>query len=90
LRGSTLLAPGFDVSISGHSGSIGGIMLAESFTLSGSSGGVIDGTFIGLGDTMLTFTGGSSVARTKPSGPMPAGVRFPKKYRPIKKTYTEG
>jgi len=89
LRGSTLLAPGFAVSISGHSGSIGGIMLADSFELAGSSGGVIQGTFIGLGTGTLKFTGGSSIARTKPTGPIPAGLIFPKTYKPDHKTYLE-
>jgi hypothetical protein len=89
LLGSTLLAPGFHVTLSGHSGSIGGVMLAHSFEFVGSSGGVINGTFIGLGDVTMKFTGGASIARTKVPGPIPAGLVFSKTFKPLRKTYTE-
>lgn len=89
LLGSTLLAPGFHVSLSGQSGSIGGIMLAHSFDFVGGSGGVIQGTFIGLGDVEMRFTGGASIARTKATGPIPAGLVFSKTFRPRRETYLE-
>ena len=89
LSGSTLLASGYHVELSGSSGSIGGLMLANSFELVGGSGGVIEGTFIGLGDVPMKFTGGASMARTKPSGPIPRGLVFPKKFKPVSKTYSE-
>ena len=89
LLGSTLLAPGFHVTLSGHSGSIGGVMLAHSFEFVGSSGGVINGTFIGLGDVEMKFTGGASIARTKPAGPIPAGLVFSKTFKARRETYLE-
>ena len=89
LKGSTLIAPGHHVELGGSSGSIGGVMLGYSFKMVGSSGGVINGTFIGLGDVPMEFTGGSSIARTKPDGPIPAGLVFPKKFTPVQRTYSE-
>jgi hypothetical protein len=89
ILGSTLLAPGFSVSLAGSSGSIGGIMLADSFQFVGGSGGVINGTFIGLGDVEMKFTGGASIARTKPSGPIPVGLLFSKTFKPKRDTYME-
>jgi hypothetical protein len=89
ILGSTLLAPGFSVSLAGTSGSIGGIMLANSFEFVGGSGGVINGTFIGLGDVEMKFTGGASIARTKPNGPIPVGLLFSKTFKPQPSTYME-
>ena len=89
LVGSTLLAPGFHVSLGGQSGSIGGIMMAHSYEFTGGSGGVIEGTFIGLGDVEMKFTGGASIARSKPSGPIPVGLVFPRTFRPLRETYLE-
>jgi hypothetical protein len=89
LLGSTLLAPGYHVSLGGSSGSIGGIMLANSFEFVGGSGGVINGTFIGLGDVEMKFTGGASIARTKASGPIPVGLQFSKTFKPKRNTYME-
>jgi hypothetical protein len=88
LTGSTLLAEGYHVELSGSSGSIGGIMLANSFELVGGSGGVIQGTFIGLGDVPMKFTGGASMARTR-NTEIPRGLVFPKKFIPVPKTYSE-
>ena len=90
LRGSTLLAPGFHVSLGGTSGSIGGIMLAHSFEFAGGSGGIIEGTFIGLGDVTMKFTGGASINRTKPpEDQIPAGLVFTKTFKPMPRTYRE-
>ena len=89
LRGSALLAPGYAVTLSGQSGSIGGTMVADSFTLSGGSGGVIEGTLIGLGEAELTITGGASISRNRPTGPIPAGLVFDRSYEPVLQTYTE-
>ena len=89
LVGSTLLAPGFHVSLGGQSGSIGGIMMANSFEFVGGSGGVINGTFIGLGDVEMKFTGGASIARSRATGPIPMGIRFPRTFRAVHPTYVE-
>ena len=89
LTGSALLAPGFDVTLTGQSGSIGGTMVADTFTLTGGSGGVINGTLIALGTGPLTLTGGADIKRTKPDGPIPAGLVFTKTFRPDHRTYLE-
>ena len=44
---------------------------------------------IGLGDVEMKFTGGASIARTKPSGPIPVGLVFSKTFKPHRNTYAE-
>lgn len=66
-------------------------MVADTFTLHGGSGGVINGTLLGLGSGPLTLTGGASITRNKPTGPTPAGLVFTKTltFKPNPKTYLE-
>jgi hypothetical protein len=89
LRGSALLAPGYAVTLSGQSGSIGGTLVADSFTLSGGSGGVIEGTLLALGGADLVLTGGASISRVRATGPIPAGLILDKSYKPVPESYLE-
>jgi hypothetical protein len=89
LKGSALLAPGFDVSLSGQSGVFGGAMVADSFTFTGGAGGNVDGTMIGLTTGALDLTGGGSIARRPSKVPIPAGLLLPMTYKPLPETYTE-
>jgi hypothetical protein len=88
LSGSAILAPGFDVTLTGQSGSIGGTMVADTFTLTGGSGGVIHGTLLALGTGPTTLTGGADITRTRADGPA-AGLTFTKTFRADPKTYLE-
>ena len=89
LKGSSLLAPGFDVSMSGGSGVFGGTVVADSFGFSGGSGGVIEGTMIALTPKAFDLTGGSGVARRPGKVPIPAGLLLPMNFKPIPETYLE-
>jgi hypothetical protein len=64
-------------------------MVADTFTLTGGSGGNIYGTLLALGTGPTTLTGGANITRTKPDGPLPAGLVYTKTYRADPKTYLE-
>lgn len=89
LRGSVLLAPGFDLEFAGKAGTTGGTVVANSFTYRGNSGGVVNGTLIALGEVPLTLAGNPNLDRIKPTGPLPTGLVFSKTYKPLHETYTE-
>jgi hypothetical protein len=89
LQGSALLAPGFDVEMTGQSGVFGGAMVADSFKFTGGAGGDVLGTMIGLAPRAFDLTGGSSVTRRPSKVPLPAGLLLPKTYRPVFDTYLE-
>jgi len=89
LRGSVLLAPGYAVTLRGSSGTIGGTMVADSFDLSGGSGGVVKGNMIGLGLTNgFTIGGGGSVQRTR-GDEIPSGTIFTFTVKPLLDSYLE-
>jgi hypothetical protein len=88
LQGSVLLAPGMRVELSGSSGTIGGTMVADGFSLSGGSGGVVRGNMIALGKTGFDITGGGSIQRTR-SDEIPDILIFDFTFNPQKNTYTE-
>lgn len=93
LTGSFLLAPDFAVTMSGNFGTIGGSLVADSFTFNGNAGGTIDGSIIALKDTAPSygvsmsgnspFYFGNSVTST------PAGLIFPGGYAPSEGSYIE-
>lgn len=89
LRGSVILAPGFDLEFGGKAGTTGGTVVANSFTYHGNSGGVVNGTLIALGDVPLTLSGNPNLDRIKPTGPLPRGLVFSKIFKPMHETYTE-
>jgi hypothetical protein len=89
LQGSALLAPGFDVTLSGQSGVFGGVMVADSFKFTGGAGGAVLGTMIGLTQRPFDLTGGGSITRRPSKIPIPAGLLLPKTYRPVFDTYLE-
>jgi hypothetical protein len=88
LTGSTILAPGFDLSFGGQAASLGGTMVANSFSFQGNSGGNVIGTLIGLGELPLTMGGNPSFSRTKPTT-IPAGLIFTKTFQSVPDTYLE-
>jgi hypothetical protein len=89
LQGSALLAPGFDVTLTGHSGVFGGAMVADSFTFTGGAGGDVRGTMIGMAARPFDLTGGGSITRRPSKVPIPAGLLFVKTFRPVPETYLE-
>jgi hypothetical protein len=89
LKGSALLAPGFDVTLTGHSGVFGGAMVADSFNFTGGAGGNVDGTMIALTSKAFDLTGASGVARRPGKFPIPAGLLLPMAFKPLPETYLE-
>ena len=89
LKGSAILAPGFDLSFAGQAGTVGGTVVANSFSYRGNAGGIINGTLIALGDPPLSMVGNAKISRIKPNGEIPAGLLFSRTYRPMHETYTE-
>ena len=88
LTGSTILAPGYDLSFGGGAANMGGTMVANSFSFQGNSGGNVIGTLIGLGEAPLTMGGNPNFARTKPTE-IPAGLVFTKTLQSVPNTYLE-
>jgi len=89
LTGSVILAPGFTLDFGGGAGTAGGTLVADSFSYHGNSGGVVNGTLIGLTNAPFQMSGNPSLARIKPNGQIPAGLLFSKTFRPLHKTYSE-
>jgi len=89
LIGSFLLAPSFAVSFSGNFGTIGGSLVADSFTFSGNAGGTVNGSVIALKDVPFTASGNSPFEIGTPVTTTPAGITFPGPYAPVPGTYLE-
>lgn len=88
--GTFLLAPGFDVTMSGNASGINGCMAAESFKLSGNAGGTIIGTMINYGDDLFEMTGNSKLTiRRTPKGHLPKGFYHAAMFVPDIDTYSE-
>ena len=89
LGGSAILAPGFDLEFAGGAGTIGGTVVANSFSYQGHSGGTINGTLIALSSAPFSMGGNATLSRIKPNGPIPTGLIFSRTYKPLYDTYTE-
>jgi hypothetical protein len=89
LTGAFLLAPSFAVSISGNFGTIGGSLLADSFTFSGNAGGEVDGSVIALKDVPFTESGNSPFFIGTPTTGIPAGIVFPGGFGAVQGSYLE-
>jgi hypothetical protein len=89
LSGSVLLAPGFSLQFAGGAGTVGGTVVADSFSYQGNSGGTINGTLIALSQAPFSMGGNPHLARIKPDGPIPAGLVFSRTYKPLYDSYME-
>ena len=89
LIGSFLLAPSFAVSMSGNFGTIGGSMVADSFTFSGNAGGQINVSIIALKDVPFSESGNSPFVFGSPVTTNPAGIVFPGGLGPSQGSYLE-
>jgi hypothetical protein len=88
--GSSIVCPGFDVQFSGGYAAISGTIVSSKLTFSGTAGGNISGSVIGLGNQVLTITGSSQVFLERPAtAQWPAGVYFRSKYVPGSDSYLE-
>ena len=90
LSGSTLLAPGFEVTMSGHSGAFGGTMVADLFSFTGTSDRAVEGSLIALGNGPFRIRGNATIHRTRPPiDQIPAGLNFTRTLKPLHDTYLE-
>ena len=90
LSGSFLLAPTFDVIMSGNNNNVGGTIVTSKLDISGNAGANVKGTVINLDDTGVNMTGSSDIIISS-SGTTnyPAGVVFGSHYMPLPDTYQE-
>lgn len=90
LGGASVILPGFNVKFSGGYASISGAIVSDQLTFSGTAGGNITGSVMGLGNQKLSLSGGASVQVEKPgSNKWPAGLFFRNYYSPKPDTYRE-
>jgi hypothetical protein len=90
LTGSFLLAPGFGVTMTGNSNSVGGTIVTSKLDISGTAGANVKGTVINLDDTAVNMTGTSDIIiRASGSGQYPAGITFGSHFTPNPATYLE-
>ena len=88
LAGPFIVAPGFDVQLTGNFGSISGHIAGDKVTLSGSSNSSITGSLVGLRST-VTIGGNTSATLVYDPNQGHAGLRFPDRYVPVVSSYEE-
>jgi hypothetical protein len=89
LTGSFILAHGFSAKFTGSFGTVSGSILADQISMTGNSGGQINGSLVGLTPAPLTLNGSSEVRIGEGSPGLPAGVFFGRNYVPVAATYEE-
>jgi hypothetical protein len=87
LAGSFIVAPGFDVQLTGNFGNMNGHIVGDKVTVSGSSASTVAGTLVALKSTLTV--GGNTTASFKPGTGGHAGLRFDDRYLPDFSSYTE-
>jgi hypothetical protein len=76
MTGAALLAPNFNLTFSGGSGTMGGSIAVKNAVFSGGSGGTINGTVMIMGANTLTLSGGSGFTIGAGIGGIPTGMQF--------------
>jgi len=89
MSGTFIVAPGWDVSMTGNFSTIAGSIAADRITFSGNTSGSVVGSLVNLGNYPLTITGSSSLTLTTPAADQRPGLRFTERYAPVKKSYKE-
>ena len=87
LHGSLIIAPGFDVQMTGNFGALSGHIVGDKVTISGSAAADINGAAVALKST-LTLSGNSNLT-FKPGTGGHAGLRFEDRFVPSMATYEE-
>jgi hypothetical protein len=88
LLGSFIVAPEFDVQLTGNFGAINGHITGDKVTLSGSNSSSVTGSLVALKGT-LTIGGNTDATLVYDSNQGHAGLRFPDRYVPVPITYQE-
>ena len=90
LKGSFILAPGFDVKLTGNFGAVNGSIVGDKITVDGSSQLIVKGTLINLEPNPLLVKGsGEVVIASTGTTNYPSGLRFGEHYFPVPGTYRE-
>ena len=89
LTGSFIIAPGFDVNMTGNFGALVGDICGDRVTIQGSAAATISGSVYTLEDQPLRIAGAAQLTfRPNPSS-VHSGVRFSDRYIPHPSTYRE-
>ncbi len=89
LTGSFVIAPGFDVSFSGNFGNLGGHIMGDRVTLTGSAAARVTGSIVALEPNQLRLGGAAEITIAEnPSGKY-SGVRFKERFVPVASSYKE-
>lgn len=90
LTGSFMLAPAFNVSMTGDFGTIGGSMVVGQLSMTGNAHGTVEGSIIGMTDNPLTLNGHASITISSTGTTnFPSGMSFGDDYTPLPGTYLE-
>jgi hypothetical protein len=90
LTGSFILAPGFDVKLTGNFGSVNGSVVGDKITVDGSASLTVKGTLINVEPNLLLVKGnGNVVIASTGTTNYPSGLRFGSHYFPVPGTYRE-
>jgi hypothetical protein len=88
LIGSFIVAPGFDVQLTGNFGNIGGSIAGDRVTLNGSSASTVTGTVMTLKSNPLKVTGNTAI-NLAPATTSHAGLAFSQRYSILPSSYAE-
>jgi hypothetical protein len=88
LKGSFIIAPQFDVQLTGNFGNLNGHILGDQVTLNGSSTSIITGSVVSMKGP-LKLTGNTNVSFNEDKTQGHAGMRFADRYTPLASTYDE-
>lgn len=89
LTGTFILAPNWDVYLSGTFGTASGSIAAERITFAGNTSASITGTLVNLGNYPLTVGGNTTLALSEPPADQRAGLKFSERFAPVKSSYKE-
>lgn len=90
LPGSSILAPGFKVTMTGSMGTVGGTLAAEKFVMQGNATAVVKGLIVNLGDDPFDMSGSTHVVIDRSeSEEIPPGFTVPLVLTAVRDTYTE-
>ncbi|HEV8605172.1 MAG TPA: hypothetical protein VGQ99_07385 [Tepidisphaeraceae bacterium] len=88
LEGSFIVAPQFDVQLTGNFGNLNGHILGDQVTLNGSSTSIVTGSIVSMKGP-LKLTGNTNVSFNENVNQGHAGMRFSDRYTPLPASYDE-
>lgn len=90
LAGSSLLAPGFEVTMTGSMGTVGGTLAAEKFILQGNASLTVQGLIMNLGTSPLSMGGSTFITIDRSHyDQIPPGFTVPSVLSAVPATYSE-